>query len=170
MTEGNWDDIVPSWSRDGKWIYFCSHRTGDWELWKIPAVGGQAVQLTQTGGFEAKESKDGKWLYYSKWFSEQGIWKMPIEGGNGTLVLNRNNFRYWDLTDQGICFIDFDAKPHATINVYDFATQRVTRIGTVDKEPPGDSGALAVSPDAQWVLYPQVDRRESHIMLVENFR
>jgi Tol biopolymer transport system component len=169
LTEGNWDDIVPSWSRDGKWIYFCSSRTGDWELWKVPATGGQPVRLTQTGGFEAKESQDGKWLYYSK-FSEQGIWKMPIEGGNGMLVLNRKTERLWDLTDQGICFIDLAAKPHATINDYNFDTQRVTRIGALDKDPVDVSGALSVSPDGQWVLYPQIDRLESHIMLVENFR
>jgi hypothetical protein len=168
--KGNWDDIVPSWSRVGKWIYFCSNRSGDQELWKIPAAGGQAVQLTQTGGFEAKESKDGKWLYYSK-ESEQGVWRMPIQGGTGILVLNRKTERFWDLTDQGICFIDVAATPRPTINVYNFDTQRLTRIGSVDKEPATlGSGALAVSPDGQWVLYPQVDHVESHIMLVENFR
>jgi Tol biopolymer transport system component/serine/threonine protein kinase len=168
--EGHWYDIVPSWSRDGKWIYFCSNRSGYRELWKVPAAGGQAVQLTQNGGFEAKESKDGKWLYYSK-FSGQGIWKMPVQGGTGMLAFNRKCGRLWDLTDQGICFIDLDAKPHSTINVYEFDTQRVTRIGSVDKEPvTWGAGALSVSPDGQWVLYPQVDRLESHIMLVENFR
>jgi hypothetical protein len=72
------------------------------------------------------------------------------------------------LTDQGICFIDLDAKPH-TINFYDFDTQRVTRIGTVEKQLVNDS-KLSVSPDGQWVLYPQIDRLDSHIMLVENFR
>ncbi len=170
VTEGNWDDVVPSWSRDGKWIYFCSNRTGELELWKVPAAEGQAVQLTETGGFEAKESKDGKWLYYSK-MSDQGIWKMPIEGGIGKLVLNRNCGRFWDLTDEGICFIDLAAKPHPTINVYNFDTQRVTRIGALDKEPvTWGGGALSVSPDGQWVLYPQVDRVESHLILVENFR
>jgi hypothetical protein len=169
VTGGNSDDVVPSWSRDGKSIYFNSNRSGDWELWKVPAAGGQAVQLTQTGGFEAKESKNGKWLYYSK-SSEQGIWRMPIQGGTGRLVLNRKTERFWDLTDQGICFIDLDAKPHATINVYYFDTQRVNGIGTVDKQLVNGYGALSVSPDGQWVLYPQVDRVDSHIMLVENFR
>jgi Tol biopolymer transport system component len=149
VTEGNWDDVAPSWSRDGKWIYFCSNRSGDWELWKVPAGGGQAVQLTQTGGFEAKESKDGKWLYYSK-RSEQGIWKMPIRGGTGVLVLNRKTERLWDLTDEGICFIDLATKPHAAINFYNFDTQRVTRIGTLDKQPLIVAGALSVSPDGQW--------------------
>ena len=127
------------------------------------------MQLTQTGGFEAKESNNGKWLYYSM-RSQQGIWKMLTQGGNGALVLNRKTERFWDLTDQGICFIDLDAKPHATINVYYFDTQRVNGIGTVDKQLVNGYGALSVSPDGQWVLYPQVDHEESHIMLVENFR
>ena len=170
VSEGNSEDMVPSWSRDGKWIYFCSNRSGDWELWKVAATGGKAQSLTQNGGFEAKESRDGKWLYYSKFLSEQGIWRIPIQGGEATLVLNRKTERFWDLTEQGICFIDLEAKPHATINFYDFATQRVTKIGSVDKELVGGYGALSVSPDGQWVLYPQVDRVDSHIMLVENFR
>ena len=46
----------------------------------------------------------------------------------------------------------------------------MTNIGSVDKELVGGYGALSVSPDGQWVLYPQVDRVDSHIMLVENFR
>jgi len=168
VTAGNWDDIVPSWSRDGKWIYFCSSRGGDWELWKVPASGGQAVQLTRTGGFEAKGSQDGKWLYYSK-LSGEGIWRMPIQDGAGTLALNRKVGRFWDVMDQGICFIDLAAKPHP-ISFYNFDTQRVTRIGTVDKPLYTRDGALSVSPDGQWVLYPEIDHWESHIMLVENFR
>ena len=85
-------------------------------------------------------------------------------------MLNRKTERFWDLTEQGICFIDLDAKPHATINFYDFDTQRVNEIGTVDQQLIIGNGALSLSPDAQWVLYPQVDHLESHIMLVENFR
>jgi len=134
-----------------------------------PRCGRTSRKVNPKRGFEAKASKDGRWLYYSK-FSEQGIWKMPTQGGNGTLVLNRKTERFWDLTEQGICFIDLDAKPHATINFYDFDTQRVNEIGTVDQQLIIGNGALSLSPDAQWVLYPQVDHLESHIMLVENFR
>ena len=58
--------VVPSWSRDGRWIYFASTRTGRSEVWKVPAAGGQAVQITKRGGFAAFESQDGKSLYYAK--------------------------------------------------------------------------------------------------------
>jgi Tol biopolymer transport system component len=43
-------DILPSWSRDGGWIYFGSDRSGTWQVWKAPSEGGQAVQVTQHGG------------------------------------------------------------------------------------------------------------------------
>ena len=94
---------------------------------------------------------------------------MPIQDGAGTLALNRKVGRFWDVMDQGICFIDLAAKPHP-ISFYNFDTQRVTRIGTLDKQPLIVAGALSVSPDGQWVLYPEIDHWESHIMLVENFR
>ena len=29
----------PSWSRDGRWIYFASDRTGRFEVWRVPAAG-----------------------------------------------------------------------------------------------------------------------------------
>src|SRR2546422_4241172 len=38
---------VPTWSRDGKWIYFSSNRTGSWQIWKVPSVGGSAIQVTR---------------------------------------------------------------------------------------------------------------------------
>ena len=32
------DDQVPSWSGDGKWVYFGSARTGRFEIWRAPAA------------------------------------------------------------------------------------------------------------------------------------
>jgi Tol biopolymer transport system component len=52
-------EVVPSWSRDGHWVYFASDRTGDWQVWKIAGTGGTAVQVTRHGGFAALESLDG---------------------------------------------------------------------------------------------------------------
>lgn len=31
------EDLVPRWSRDGRWIYFSSNRTGNWEAWRTLA-------------------------------------------------------------------------------------------------------------------------------------
>ena len=62
ITEGDYENNVPTWSRDGKSIYFSSNRTGRMELWKQDLGSGVADQVTQHGGFSALESYDGKYL------------------------------------------------------------------------------------------------------------
>ena len=39
LTSNRSTDVFPSFSRDGKWIYFSSTRTGTPFIWKIPVVG-----------------------------------------------------------------------------------------------------------------------------------
>ena len=61
------DELQPSWSRDGSWIYFSSSRTGQSEVWRMPAGGeGKGEQVTDKGGHYPLESWDGKTIYYSK--------------------------------------------------------------------------------------------------------
>jgi hypothetical protein len=53
LTRDASDNVNASWSRDGKWIYFTSNRSGQWQIWKMPSDGGEPVQLTKQGGFLA---------------------------------------------------------------------------------------------------------------------
>ena len=50
LTDDPAEDDNPRWSRDGRWIYFHSNRSGEDQIWKIPAEGGEAVQVTKQGG------------------------------------------------------------------------------------------------------------------------
>ena len=77
-------DVFPSFSRDGKWIYFSSTRTGTPSLWKIPASGGDAVQVSPTPGLLALESIDGAHLYYVESMTTDApgpLWRLPLHGG-----------------------------------------------------------------------------------------
>jgi Tol biopolymer transport system component len=38
------------WSPDGKWIYFSSNRSGEFNIWKMPAAGGEPEQVTHYEG------------------------------------------------------------------------------------------------------------------------
>jgi Tol biopolymer transport system component len=101
ITEGDYENNVPTWSRDGKSIYFSSNRTGRMELWKQDLGSGVAAQVTQHGGFSAVESYDGKYLYYVKFFSP-GIWRMPLSGGDEERITDQPEAWYWacwDITD-----------------------------------------------------------------------
>ncbi|MDQ1354797.1 MAG: hypothetical protein QG657_5106 [Acidobacteriota bacterium] len=39
-------DNSPCWSKDGKWIYFLSTRSGSSQVWRIPAAGGKEEKVT----------------------------------------------------------------------------------------------------------------------------
>jgi Tol biopolymer transport system component len=174
LTTESSNDVVPTWSRDGRWIYFSSNRSGGWDLqlWKSLAEGGQAVQVTKHGGVAAVESSDGKFIYYAK-FSGPGIWKMPVDGGEESLVFDQLEPGFWGnwaLTDQGIYFVNLDAKRNPTIKFFDFATGRIKQVAAPERMPVWGLVGLAVSPDGRWILYAQVDQDTSDIMLVENFR
>jgi len=51
----------------------------------------------------------------------------------------------------------------------DLATDKITRIAEVEKDLFLVCAGLSVSPDGEWIIYPQVDEQISRIMLVENF-
>ena len=61
------EQVVPSWSRDGRWINFAA---GEWDpysfaIWRVPVSGGPAQRLTPDGtGRFASETADGTRLVY----------------------------------------------------------------------------------------------------------
>ena len=173
LTSEDSTDVIPSWSRDDRWIYFSSNRTGDRQIWKVVFEGGRAAQVTRQGGFEAVESSDGKFIYYTKDREIPGIWRMPAEGGEEALLpelLGVRNYRYWGLADSGIYFVPETKQPRSPINFFSFATGKVTQVAMIDKPLLYGPSGLAVSPDGRSILYTQVDRTASGIMLVKNFR
>jgi Tol biopolymer transport system component len=60
ITRDPMEDNVPSFSRDGRFIYLGSNRTGRNEVWRVAAGGGQEEQLTHEGGGYPQESHDGR--------------------------------------------------------------------------------------------------------------
>ena len=127
---------VPSWSRDGRWIYFASDRSGGYEVWKMPSTGGPAVQVTRRGGFGAFESPDGKFVYYAKGRTVPGLWRIPTDGGEETELigsLEPGYWGYWAVVETGIYYLDMTDKPG--INFFDIATHRTTRVFDLENHP-----------------------------------
>jgi Tol biopolymer transport system component/DNA-binding winged helix-turn-helix (wHTH) protein len=165
-------DCVPSWSRDGKAVYFASNRSGDWQVWRREISTGKETQITQRGGFAAFESYDAKTLYYSK-FDHAGIWKMPVRGGQEVLVTDSLHLGYWGhfaVTDNGLYLVDADAKGGPTLMYYNFKTRRTSPILTFEKTPVPWTPNLAASRDGRTLLYAQVEFENSTISMAENFQ
>ena len=141
LTSEPWNEEVPSWSRDGRWIYYASDRTGGWAVWKMPSTGGSAVQVTHHGGFAAFESPDGEFLYYAKGLIVPGLWRVPSHGGEEVEVissLEADYWGYWAVVEGGIYYLNATTKPG--IVFFDFTTHRSTRLFDVDRPARGRPG------------------------------
>ena len=166
-------EVAPRWSRDGRWIYFGSNRRGSYQIWRMPSDGGKATQITKEGGLTALESADGQFVYSHGYyfFQKNGIWRVRVSGGPETLVLDKEVFTYhWDLTKQGIYFIDQSTKPVATMCFYDFATRLARSLAPVHSDPGFRlEDGLSVSSDGKWLLY-SGGVCASDIVMMDNFR
>jgi eukaryotic-like serine/threonine-protein kinase len=168
------DNGAPNWSRDGQWIYFYStHERGPFQLWKVPLKGGPPVQVTRNGGVYATESDDGRFLYYSK-LERPGVWRMPLDGGGESRILDQPPILAWFdwvVGRAGIYFLNANTKPNARIEFFDFATNETTPILRLEKPATTFAYAgLAIAPDGRSLLYSQNELDDSYIMLVKNFR
>ena len=171
LTSGPSNNVRPSWSKDGRWIYFGSNRSGVSQIWKEPAAGGTAVQVTKSGGEQAFESADGKFVYWAK-LGVTGIWRVPVEGGEESQVLDVATENLWMLADQGICFFDLRNPAEPALKFYSFAARKATLLRQLSKNTRVDeiSTALSVSPDDRWILYTQLDQTGSNLVLVEDYQ
>lgn len=163
------DNLSPSWSRDGKWLYFASKKgTEVFQIWKILMQGGVPEQLTRHGGISAVESTDGRYLYYSK-FEEGGVWRMRVQDREETEVLDigGDGWPNWALTSEGVYFLAFAKFSHPTIQFLDFASGKTHPVFTLDREA---GWGLGVSSDGKSLVYTQDDFAESNLMMVENFK
>lgn len=168
IAQNDSDNLVPNWSRDGRWVYFASDRAGIWQVWKAPAQGGPAVQVTTHGGFAAYPSTDGRTLYYSKFnLPDPEVWQLPVEGGVETHLsqVRPATWASWGPSEKGIHFLQRDGD-QADVMFLDFATSEVSRAARLDKLP----FWLTVSADGNALFYEHLDQDNSHIMLLKNFR
>jgi Tol biopolymer transport system component len=172
LTSGPLSGKRPSWSHDGRWIYFSSDRTGRGEIWRIPAEGGEAEQITQDGGSVALESPDGKTLYYTKsssYWQYPGVplYARPLGRNEEKQVLDQVAGCGFVVFEDGIYYLGYTGLRTGEIRFQEFATGRSRAVGPI----PAPVGlGLSVSPDRKTFLFAEWVAAGTDLMLIENFR
>ena len=86
-----------SWSPDGKFLLFTGSRNGEFDIYKIPATGGEETNLTNSPGLDdgPEYTPDGKYIYFNSTRSGlMQIWRMRPDGSQQERVTN-DEFNDW---------------------------------------------------------------------------
>ncbi|HUI43329.1 MAG TPA: hypothetical protein VL523_15300 [Terriglobia bacterium] len=85
------------WSPDGKTLAFTGERNGDFDIYTIPAAGGEETRLTTAAGLDdgPEYSPDGKYIYFnSVRTGRMQIWRMRPDG-TGQEQVTSDEFNNW---------------------------------------------------------------------------
>ena len=85
------------WSPDGKTLAFVGQRNGDFDIYAIPAAGGDETRLTTAKGLDdgPEYSPDGKYIYFnSERTGHMQIWRMKPDGSQQEQVFS-DDFNNW---------------------------------------------------------------------------
>ena len=169
VTQHPANEAFASFSRDGKWIYFHSVRSGEPLIWKIPVSGGTAVQVSAKHGLLAIESWDGASVYHveSRTTGSPGpLWRIPVNGGAPEKLVDGVVSTSFDVTRRGIYYVE-RLKGESRLRYFDFAS-RESRLITADL---GNlTLGITAAHDGRAIFFAKVDSSVNDLMLVENFR
>jgi Tol biopolymer transport system component/DNA-binding winged helix-turn-helix (wHTH) protein len=173
------DAAYPTFSRDGQWIYVSTPReNGELRICKMPARGGDLVQVTKNTGTLAIESYDGD-LYYVDGTDRPGsLWRLPAAGGPAVKIVSGVILGSFDVAEGGVYYIDRvsgEASGFSTdrpggetrLQYFDFSTRQSTTVavnlGTV-------GFGLSATRDGREVFYSRVDSSLDELIVVDDFR
>jgi len=169
ITSGSYNDVAPSWSANGEYLYFGSNRSGSWQVWRVPADGSHGPQqITTNGGLVAMESDDGQRIYYTK-FTTPGLWQQSVAGGRERKLFDgplAGYPDYWTLSRDGIYALSILGQQFA-LNRIDPLTGHARVLDTLEYSP---TAGLSISPDGRKMVYSGLISASSHLTLVDDFR
>jgi hypothetical protein len=145
----------------------------------MPAGGGAAHPLTRGGGYTARETPDGRWLYFTRW-DEPGLWRRALAGdgaadGAGAAAervladgIDARRRDDWALTSEGVYYVDHgSAEDGAGVHLALWSPERraVVRRTPLGGEPVRPS--LGLTPDGRGAVLAELDRVVSDLVLAE---
>jgi Tol biopolymer transport system component/dienelactone hydrolase len=127
-----------SWSPEGNAVVITTNLSGRLNLWKVSAMGGWPIQLTQSDErqYNAVWSPGGKWIVFQQDSGGNELWDIfavPSEGGEVVNLTNTPDIREesplwsWDGKTIALNYKPKDA-PAYDIALLDWATHKVHKL------------------------------------------
>jgi TolB protein len=85
------------WSPDGKKLIYTAKRNNQWNIYEIPAEGGEEKRLTDVNALDdgSEYSVDGRYIWFnSNRTGIMEIWRMNSDGSN-PVQITKDNYQNW---------------------------------------------------------------------------
>ena len=159
VTDDPEDDWDPEYSPDGRSIFWCSGRSGAFEIWAARRDGSVPRQLSRDS-LDAENpcvTPDNRWVIYSSAHpAKSGLWRVPVMGGEGELLL-RTGTLIPDLSPDGrhVSVITEVGTLEAKLSVVDLSDRRPLAVPVPLQVVPGtvQVGRSRFTPDGRAVVY-----------------
>jgi gamma-glutamyltranspeptidase len=91
LTSGPAWDREPAWSADGSSIVFSSDRSGNFDLWRVAATGGEPERLTTSPFSDGQPSvaRDGRIIFVRGRLGAASLWVRQPDGSESRLTKDR---------------------------------------------------------------------------------
>jgi len=182
LTDHPAPDSNPSWSADGRWIYFTSRREnasglrrGD-HLWRVSVDGGPATQLSINNAHDSWESTDGQTLLFTY---QSVLFEKNLATGQERRIeelVGQQFGQNWAPAAGGIYFFNQrNENGMSCVNFFDLRSRQlrqVTCLGgahyrpTYQRSLPG----LSISPDQRVMALSLEYTQGGEISLMSNWR
>jgi hypothetical protein len=153
------------WSPDGRALAYCAERNGNFDVYTIPAAGGEETRLTTAEGKDdgPEYSPDGQYIYFnSERTGVMQIWRMKVDGSQQEQV-TKDDFENWfphvSPNGQLLVFLtyqkgvgDHPENKDVMLRVMDLKTGKVDELAKLF----GGQGTINVSswsPDSQYIAF-----------------
>jgi Tol biopolymer transport system component len=158
-----YEERMPSWSADGRSLYFNSNRDGSLAAWRRSLVNGSVQRIAQAGIFAVAPTGQG--LIYSSRNGE--LWSSDLDGNHPAELmggLRADPVMSWLPVGRSLYLSRFDARTH----VYSFLRYRdgqTVSVGVSEGPLVPNAPDIAVSPDERWLLYAGEDSSQSDLKI-----
>lgn len=167
---------APAWSSDGTAIFYSSLRGQSYQISRHPLNGGPDTEVTSTGASFSRETRDGKWLYFSGSREETIYREARSSIATPAQRMIAPSIRAlpfgWDVTPTEILFFELPRKQQRwAIRALSIASGRIRFVSEWgDSYADSDGMVLSVSHDGKWVYYPRLDSAGANIMVAESVK
>ena len=166
-------ELSPAWSPDGKWIAYLSDKSGEYEIYTRPQMGGEETRITSDGKiyrYAVAWSPDSKKLLY--WDKSNQLWYVSIDDKKPVLV-DTSDYGLiadasWSPDSLWLAYSRTHRRGANDVFLYSLATKKITEVSAGfynDNNPVFDANGKYLYFTSTRYFYPsigQLDQRYNY--------